>query len=262
MDSDLLELAKEPRLDFMYCDKDVEVNDTLQSILFDSVNSTSVIIVATESKNLPIIQTKSSDVNYSKVHQSNVIGAKEGDRNNALSKYVQELMMKGYYEREAHSISLNWSQKCEPPIDFGEFERTFNSIWKHSESFTLYRTKDFRANFRNDIVFQEYLKMGDKDYFAVYMYLIYNINDEDKCTMLKNGEEVLIKRNQIVATAGRIAEKLNIKTKGGNNNVHKVRKIINDLVDKQRFTKEVINKGYITKSITILTWIHFDFTQE
>ena len=104
--------------------------------------------------------------------------------------------------------------------------------------------------------------MGDKDYFAVYMYLIYNINDEDKCTMLKNGEEVLIKRNQIVATAGRIAEKLNIKTKGGNNNVHKVRKIINDLVDKQRFTKEVINKGYITKSITILTWIHFDFTQE
>ena len=74
------------------------------------------------------------------------------------------------------------------------------------------------------------------------------------------GYETLIKRNQIMISNRSIAEKLNLKTKSGHFNEQKVRKVVNELVKRKRFEKHTIGDEPI-KRRTILTWIHFDFTQ-
>ena len=124
----------------------------------------------------------------------------------------------------------------------------------------LSQTKNFRANLRNDIVFKEYLTKPDKEPLSIYNYLILNINDEDKPMELDWGETVLIKRNQIMISNRSIAKRLNLKTKGGNLNEQKVRVVVEDLICKKRFQKHIIGNEPKRRR-TILTWIHFDFTQ-
>ena len=169
-------------------------------------------------------------------------------------------MMQGYDELQAKEKLIDWNNSNNPPLDSKELDRTFNSNWRNKETFTLDRTKNFLANLRNDIVYQEYLTKSDKEPFAIYNHLLIKINHRDKQKTLDWGEVITIKRNQIMFSNRKLAEELNLKTKEGNTKEKKVRDVVNDLVKKKRFKKDVIGIEP-KKRRTILTWIHFDFTQ-
>lgn len=111
-----------------------------------------------------------------------------------------------------------------------------------------------------DNVFQEYLIKPDKEYLSIYIYLLLNLNDEDKVMKMEWGEEIPIYRNQIMISNRKLAERLNLKTRNGEWNEQKVRIFINDLINKERFVKKIVGIKPKQKR-TILTWIHFNFTQ-
>jgi len=169
-------------------------------------------------------------------------------------------MMKGFKMDNAKKKLVEWNKELVSPLDTSELMKLFKSNWSYGIDFKLFQTKQFRANLREDIIFQDYLRREDKDYLAVYVYLLLNLNDEDKEFEFSWGESIIIKQDQIMIGYKTLAEKLNLKSKYDKVNKSKVRTVVNDLVEKGRFIKEVIGIIPIQKRI-ILTWNHFSFTQ-
>ena len=258
LDSDLKELAKTPRFE-SFQDMDVDVDGTLNTLWLET---SSDVISDGKDREYP---RKTNNPIYTSIHGVDAgiqafSGAPIGFRNNMASNYTRKLMMEGNTQDDAMATITAWNQTNTPPLTTTELNRTVQSNWRYSETFVLSQTKNFRANLRNDIVFKEYLTKPDKEPLSIYNYLILNINDEDKPMELDWGETVLIKRNQIMISNRSIAKRLNLKTKGGNLNEQKVRVVVEDLICKKRFQKHIIGNEPQRRR-TILTWIHFDFTQ-
>jgi hypothetical protein len=256
INSDLKSLAKQPRYEF-FQDKDVDVDDTLNALWLETPFYE--ITQEQAQENSDNIHNTTLGINTEKYDLKNSING-ISRRNITASKLTQKFMMQGYDEMQAKEKLIDWNNSNNPPLDSKELDRTFKSNWRYKDTFTLGRTKNFRANLRNDIVYQEYLTKPDKEPLAIYNYLLFNLNDKDKDWIMYWGDIIKIKRNQIGLSNREVAEELNLKTKGGKNNYKKVINVVNDLVKKKRFTKDVIGIEP-KKKRTILTWIHFDFTQ-
>jgi hypothetical protein len=251
-------LAKAPRFK-TFANKVTELNDTLNALWLEtalspktpklskdfSINNNSWILESSERRN----SLKTS-----------TWGVKKGNRNTTGSELTRKLMMEGYTKENALKILIDWNCNNNPPLELTELIKLFESNWGYREDFILTKTINYRANLRNDIVYQEYMEMEDKEYLAVFDYLLLNLNDEDKIMKLDWGEEILIRRNQVMFSNRKLAIRLNMKTKFENWNEQKVRTIVCDLIDKERFEKTIVGIKPKQKR-TILTWIHLDFTQ-
>ena len=251
-------LAKEPRYE-EFADFDVDTNEYMNTLWIETYSDTITKEQAQENlyKTSFAIDTSS----YKKTETIHPYsGVNSGSRNKTASTYTRKLIMEGCSTDVAMGILYEWNKTNYPPLEINELQRTFESNLKYADTFELSKTKNFRANLRNDIVFQEYLMKADKEPLAIYNYLILNLNDEDKSLELNWGEKIVIKRNQIMISNRSIATKLNILTKSGNVNEQKVRLVVDDLICKKRFNKHIIGDEP-KKKRTILTWIHFDFTQ-
>jgi hypothetical protein len=251
-------LAKLPRFE-TFATKVTEVNDTLNGKWLETAQSpktpkltkdfTSKIILSA-----PSIKTHNNSL------KTPLRGVLEGNRNTTGSELTFKLMIEGHAKDDALNILMDWNCYNIPPLDLTELINLFESIWRYRENFELTITRNFRANFRNDVVCKEYQSKEDKSYLSVYIHILFHVNDEDKMMKLDWGEQILIKRNQIMIGYGKLAKKLKLKTKEGEWSAYNVKKVVNDLVEKKRIEKEIIGKTP-KKTRLILTWIHFNFTQ-
>ena len=255
---DLYELAKSPRFE-TFATKVTELNDTLNGIWLETAQSLKTPMTTKDSlkKNNSWILGSDQRRNSLKTRPGE---ATEGFRNSMGSEITRKLMMKGFKMDNAKKKLVEWNKELVSPLDTSELMKLFKSNWSYGIDFKLFQTKQFRANLREDIIFQDYLRREDKDYLAVYVYLLLNLNDEDKEFEFSWGESIIIKQDQIMIGYKTLAEKLNLKSKYDKVNKSKVRTVVNDLVEKGRFIKEVIGIIPIQKRI-ILTWNHFSFTQ-
>ena len=251
-------LAKEPRYE-EFADFDVDTNEYMNTLWIETYSDT--ITQEQSQENLYKTSFSIDTSNYEKTETIHPYsGVNSGSRNKTASTYTRKLMMEGCSTDVAMGILYEWNKTNYPPLEINELQRTFESNLKYADTFELSKTKNFRANLRNDIVYQEYLMKADKEPLAIYNYLILNLNDEDKSLELNWGGKIVIKRNQIMISNRSVAKKLNILTKSGNFNEQKVRLVVDDLICKKRFNKHIIGDEP-KKKRTILTWIHFDFTQ-
>ena len=255
---DLYELAKSPRFE-TFATKVTELNDTLNSKWLETGQKSKTPKLTNDylHKNISRILGSDQKRNSLKTHQ---VEATEGFRNSMGSEITRKLMMKGFKMKNAKKKLVEWNKELVSPLDTSELMKLFKSNWSYGIDFKLFQTKQFRANLREDIIFQDYLRREDKDFLAVYVYLLLNLNDEDKEFEFSWGETIIIKQDQIMIGYKTLAEKLNLKSKNRTVNKSKVRTVVNDLVEKGRFIKEVIGIIPIQKRI-ILTWNHFSFTQ-
>jgi hypothetical protein len=251
-------LAKSPRFE-TFANKVTELNDTLNTLWLE----TPLNEITKEPANDFSDKMVSSVVGLDNTQNSPIIlngGVKRGNRNTTGSMLTRKLMMEGYRKEDALKILIDLNSQNTQPLELSELLKLFESNWKYRNGFDLTGTKYFRANLRMDNVFQEYLIKPDKEYLSIYIYLLLNLNDEDKVMKMEWGEEIPIYRNQIMISNRKLAERLNLKTRNGEWNEQKVRIFINDLINKERFVKKIVGIKPKQKR-TILTWIHFNFTQ-
>jgi hypothetical protein len=250
-------LAISPRFE-TFATKVTELNDTLNGIWLETAQSPKTPKLSKDFSinNNSWILGSDQRRNSLKTHPRE---ATEGFRNSMGSEITRKLMMKGFKMENAKKKLVEWNNELVSPLDTSELMKLFKSNWRYGIDFKLFQTKQFRANLRGDIIFQDYLRREDKDFLAVYVYLLLNLNDVDKEFEFSWGETIIIKQDQIMIGYKTLAEKLNLKSKNRTVNKSKVRTVVNDLVEKGRFVKEVIGFIPIQKRI-ILTWDHFSFT--
>ncbi|MBT5531112.1 MAG: hypothetical protein HOK35_18300 [Cytophagia bacterium] len=251
-------IAKSPRFE-TFTTKVTELNDTLNGIWLETAVSLKTPKLTKDFSSNIILSAQSIDTPINSLKTSSW-GVKKGNRNTTGSSLTIKLMMEGYIKEDALNILMDWNCYNIPPLDLTELINLFDSNWRYGEDFELTKTRNFRANFRNDIVCKEYQSKEDKAFLSVYIHILFNMNDEDKIMKLDWGEQILIKRNQIIVGYEKLAKKLKLKTKKGEWSAYSVKKVVSDLVEKKRIEKLVIGKTP-KKTRLILTWIHFNFTQ-